>query len=214
MPIINGDNGSNNLVGSIFNDEIRGRLGNDTIQGLDGNDLIIGDNDLAQLTGDGDDRIFAGNGDDLVNGSGGNDFISGGSGRDDLNGSFGNDRLFGDSGSDNLQGSLGNDVLNGFGFTAGEQDRLLGGLGADTFVLGNALTAFYTQFNQFAVIRDFSVSQGDKIQIEGSLSQYTLTEGDFSTGTDPFDTKLSLNGDVIAFIENATGLTSSSFISV
>ncbi|BAU64524.1 peroxidase family protein [Stanieria sp. NIES-3757] len=52
-------------------------------------------------------------------------------------------------------------------------DTLSGGAGGDTFVLGDSLGAFYSG-SGYATITDFSFSQGDKIQVFGSASDYTL----------------------------------------
>ena len=87
-----------------------------------------------------------------VNGLGGNDAISGHNGNDLLNGGDGNDKLYGYYGNDTLAGGTGNDTL-------------AGGPGADTFLLkaGDVGTGVDN-------ITDFSVSQGDKIDISDLLS--------------------------------------------
>ncbi|MBW4545632.1 MAG: hypothetical protein KME25_14460 [Symplocastrum torsivum CPER-KK1] len=68
-----------------------------------------------------------------------NDFILGYYGNDLLKGSYDDDALFGEEGSDWLVGSDGNDYINGGGssYNSNEYDMLIGGTGADTFVLGN-----------------------------------------------------------------------------
>ena len=92
---------------------------------------------------------------------------------------------------------------------------ILGGGGADTFVLGNSSTAFYTASNQFAIIRLFAPGEFDKVQIKGSLSQYTLrSDRDLQVGTGAFDTELLLNGDRIAVFQDTVNVPNSSFISV
>ncbi|WP_293281417.1 calcium-binding protein [Microcoleus sp. PH2017_36_ELK_O_B] len=213
---ITGTNGNNNLIGSLQADTIRGLGGNDFIQGLDGDDRIFGDNGGAALPSDGNDTIFAGNGNDNVQGNGGNDVLFGGTGNDVLSGGQGNDVLNGEAGSDFLTGGLGNDTLNGFGNQSGSQvDDLLGGGGADTYVLGNFSTAFYTASNQFALIRGFAPGEGDKIQIKGSLSQYTLRKDrDLQLGGSAFDTEILLNGNRIAVIQDTINVPNSSFFSV
>ncbi|TFF01647.1 type I secretion C-terminal target domain-containing protein [Pseudomonas sp. BCA14] len=162
--------------------------GADTVNGGDGNDIIFGDlvsfsgitgegyNALqafvAQKTGvavtavttsnvhqyvtehyadfdvsgakDGNDTLLGGAGDDILFGQGGNDYLDGGKG---------NDILLGGTGNDTLIGGPGNDIL-------------IGGSGADTFVwkagdLGND------------VIKDFKVSDGDKIDLRDLLKGET-----------------------------------------
>jgi Ca2+-binding RTX toxin-like protein len=215
MATINGDSGNNNLLGTILADEIRGFGGDDFIQGLDGDDRIFGDNGGAAQPNDGNDTILAGNGNDNVQGNGGNDFISGGSGSDTLSGGRGNDDLRGGTGSDFLNGGLDNDILNGFGSTSDSQiDDLVGGGGADTYVLGDAIKAFYTGNGQHAIIRDFSSAEGDKIRIKGSVSQYTFNQGNFGLGGGSFDTEISLNGNRIAVIQDVVNVPNSAFISL
>ena len=87
-----------------------------------------------------------------IKGTPGNDFLSGDqllqpvddcidglTGNDTLNGLAGNDKLVGDNGSDFLNGGIGNDELIGVGSSLGigEVDTLTGGIGRDTFVLGD-----------------------------------------------------------------------------
>jgi Ca2+-binding RTX toxin-like protein len=214
MSIINGDGLNNNLPGTALSDEIRGFSGDDFIEGLDGDDRIFGDNGGAAQSNDGNDTILAGNGNDNVQGNGGNDFISGGSGNDTLSGGRGNDDLRGGIGSDFLSGGLGNDILNGFGSTSGSQiDDLLGDGGADTYVLGDAIKAFYTGNNQHALIRGFSTAEGDTIRIKGNVSQYTFQQGNFGVGNSSFDTEISLNGNRIAILQDVVNVPNSAFIS-
>lgn len=213
---ITGTNGNDNLIGSLQADTITGLGGSDLIQGLDGDDRIFGDNGGAALLTDGNDTIFAGNGNDNVQGNGGNDLIFGGAGNDVLSGGRGNDVLNGQPGSDFLNGGLGNDTLNGFGNQSGSQvDDLLGGGGADTYVLGDSFTAFYTASNQFAIIRGFAPAESDKIQIKGALSQYTLRKDrDLQLGGSAFDTEILLNGNRIAVVQDTINVPNSSFFSV
>ncbi|MEX2253221.1 MAG: calcium-binding protein [Thermoleophilaceae bacterium] len=103
--IINGNGGANLLIGTPFDDRIRGFGGRDRIRGLAGNDRISG--------GGARDRVLAGAGNDRVFGGTGNDRLRGGSGNDRIRGEGGNDRLFGDSGNDRLAGGRGRDGLFG-----------------------------------------------------------------------------------------------------
>jgi hypothetical protein len=126
---------------------------------------------------------------DVVKGKRGDDQIDGGAGKDTLYGGRGNDQLFGGEGSDRLVGGKGNDQLTGVQFDDQkpgflEIDILEGRSGADTFILGNQTTAFYlgkvgtSDLNQdYAVIKDLDLAQGDKIQLTGTASDYTLKSG-------------------------------------
>jgi len=101
----------------------------------------------------GDTTVYGTN--DLIDMGSGNDVVYSGFGNDTVAGGSGNDKLFGGDGDDTLQGGNGNDILSGeFG-----SDRLEGGNGGDTFV-------FRTGFGN-DVIADFSVTNGDVIEIGG-----------------------------------------------
>lgn len=131
------------------------------------------------------------------------DYIDGLGGNDSLNGWSGNDTLVGSFGSDVLRGGWGNDVLVGsnpsvWNSGSGEYDILFGGAGADTFVLGDAFEAYY-QGSGFVTIKDFNWAEGDKIQVFGSLSDYSLNR--FGNGLDIF-----YQGDLICYVENTTNM--------
>ncbi len=191
-----------NLVGTFDADDIDGLGGNDTLNGLSGNDTLDG------YTGD--DTLKGDIGNDLLRGYEGNDLLDGWIGDDELYGEAGNDTLLGFSGNDLLDGGTGDDILNGFGleFTTGfgvsisQFDTLSGGAGADTFVLGDANGAFYLDGSKpggdrYATITDFDRQEGDKIQVFGSASDYTLT---------PYNNGIGINykGDLIGYVENTT----------
>lgn len=113
-------------------------------------------------------------GNDYIYGNSGNDTLLGGYGSDTLLGYYGDDYLYGEYGSDNLDGGEGNDTLDGYGRGV-EFDNLWGGGGADTFVLGRAFgDVYYQDLLGYASILDFDHTQNDKIQVSGSLSDYTL----------------------------------------
>jgi uncharacterized repeat protein (TIGR01451 family) len=89
--------------------------------------------------------------------------------------------LMGTTGSDNLTGSLGNDIPVGIipsqrNPGTGELDLLTGSQGSDTFVLGDKNSAFYLASGgqDYALIQDFSLQEGDIIQLKGSASEYIL----------------------------------------
>lgn len=98
-----------NLVGSGFDDVLRGDTAANFLRG-----------------GPGNDRLFGRAGADRLVGQGGNDALNGAGGSDKLFGGGGGDRLIGGGGEDLLFGGLGRDVL-------------LGRAGTDTFLFRNVL---------------------------------------------------------------------------
>ena len=149
---INGGAGHDTLSGDAGNDAIYGGdgddvifdgwgddyvdagWGNDSIFGKEGDDLILaGDGHDLALGGLGRDQMRGGGGNDWLDGQSGHDFIDGGAGDDTLLGLHDRDTLIGGDGRDLLWGGNGNDVLAGGG--AGGVDTLVGGQGADDFVL-------------------------------------------------------------------------------
>ena len=127
--------------------------------------------------------------------------LRGGKDHDTLYGGNGNDYLGGDEGNDKLYGDYGNDILNGYGFSTDEIDTLIGGDGADTFILGNSSSVFYqgSGFGDYAYISDFYWTEGDKIQVHGSLEDYSLS--DWEGGKDIY-----YQGDLIGYIGNTTNV--------
>lgn len=92
-----GNEGNSRLIGTPFNDVLKGGAGND---------LIISGFGKAQFGVDrlmgsrGNDRLISGRGNDILSGGSGNDWIKAGKGDDLLQGGAGNDRLMGNSGRD------------------------------------------------------------------------------------------------------------------
>lgn len=177
----------------------------------------------------GNDNITGGAGNDVINSLGGNDTLTGAGGNDTLRGDTGNDRVYGNDGNDYLLGGLGNDtviggagndIIDGFYYTGlsgnGEVDQLRGDSGADTFVIGDRYGKGYLG-NSWAVIQDFSVAQGDKIKVQGSLSQYQLRSGSLYgyASTDVAIVLSSKQSEVLAVALGANGslqLSSRDFI--
>ncbi len=205
--------------GDLGNDILFGNQGNDLLDGEDGNDSIYGGRDSDILDGgNGDDFLFGNWGNDLLDGEDGNDTLYGGRDSDTLDGDSGNDFLSGDIGSDSIDGGNGNDTLTGAGPTlgAGEVDILIGGAGADRFILGNSTSHFYDDGNaatlgagDYALIADFNLSQ-DVIQLKGSAANYVL--GTSPTGA-PAGTAIYLDkpasepDELIAIVQGSTGLS-------
>jgi Ca2+-binding RTX toxin-like protein len=156
----------------------------------------------------GNDTLYGSNGsEDTLYGNRGNDSLFGNGGNDSLFGGYGADYLSGGAGADYLSGGAGNDVLIGYSINFGiesefEFDTLEGGTGADTFVLGEGF-AFYVSpaTDEFARIVDFSRAEGDKLQVSGTISDYSL-ELDVFGGT-----QVSYQGNLIAVVENVTNLS-------
>ncbi|WP_115125939.1 hypothetical protein [Synechococcus sp. GEYO] len=120
-------------------------------------DVIFGAKYSEKISGlSGDDRIIGAGGADVINGNQGNDWLQGAFGRDQLFGGSGDDILRGGNASDRLNGGGGADLLVG----GGGKDTLTGGAGSDRFRLGLGDD----------IITDFSIIDGDKIEIESSLN--------------------------------------------
>ncbi|MBG1269835.1 calcium-binding protein [Nostoc sp. WHI] len=193
--------------------------GTDTLQGIENVEIQGGDssNRIDASRANENVSVFLGGrgGSDILLGGSGNDVLFGGSEGDVLTGGAGNDRLNGDSGNDRLDAGQGNDTLFGGGnFNSGEIDILTGGRAfggvqsVDTFSLNDS----YRQAGH-AIITDFSVVDGDKINLRGSASDYTFVQQRFTPGssTNSFsvlDTVIFFGspafGDVIAVAEDVS----------
>jgi serralysin len=166
MPVYNGTNGNDNIIGSIFTDSIFGLGGDDTLNPGSGvNDYIDGGAGIDLLVADysnvsgpysfsfdniekvsfkgsnGDDNFTFNNTTDTLYGNGGNDTLNAGAFDDYLDGGSGSDNLFGGNGNDRLYGQDQNDTLDGsYGndyLEGGDgNDVLLGSFDNDTLVGG------------------------------------------------------------------------------
>ena len=205
-----GNNGDDDLLGTILDDIIKGRGGNDTLTGLDGNDYIRGDDGNDEIFGgNGEDQLFGNNGDDIINGDDGDDFLDGGDGEDSLEGGNGNDTLQGGSntrdpitreyiGGDTLVGGSGDDILlGGFGndiLDGGEDnDQLLAGDGDDLMFGGSGDDLLSASFGNDTLVGesgndDLSGSLGDDL-IFGDRDAFGAADGnDFLRGGNGNDT--------------------------
>lgn len=135
------------------------------------------------------DEIYGLRGNDIALGYGGDDSLFGGNDNDELSGGEGNDVIRGGLFFDLLNGDAGDDVLIGvetdpLSFTVSpgwnEIDRLTGGAGADTFVLGDAENVYYDDgenqlfssdlgYTDYALLVDFTDGQ-DTIQLKGGVT--------------------------------------------
>ncbi len=98
-----------------------------------------------------------------------------------MHGYGGDDQLYGDAGKDTLYGGLDNDILHGGAdkdtlYGEDGDDILFGGTGADTLYGGAGADAFWFDANDKGtgvdVIKDFSLLDGDTINISDVLEQY------------------------------------------
>jgi Ca2+-binding RTX toxin-like protein len=170
-----------------------GWLGQNAIFGRNNEGVVLSFNNVErfQITGTSYDDVFEGrSGNDTFRGGDGNDYLSGAAGNDSLVGGNGNDNLLGGTGVDTLTGGAGNDLLTG----GTGNDLLTGGTNADRFIF-NSLT------EGVDTITDFSVAQGDKIQI--SLSGFGATSSSqfsFNATT----RALSFNNQQFATLQGST----------
>ncbi|WP_292736544.1 choice-of-anchor I family protein [Nostoc sp. JL31] len=167
-----------------------------------GNDIIF----VSELTGlnkyivntlTGSDRVIGTNTNELIDGGSGNDYLDGKGSTDVLIGGDGNDTILGGIGSDGLSGGNGNDRLVGWGGGTNEIDLLNGEQGVDTYILGDATSAFYTSSrnNDYADILNFQAS--DQIQLKGVANNYSLGSVRSAVGI------FTNNGtELIAVVEN------------
>ncbi|BAY24532.1 peptidase-like protein [Calothrix sp. NIES-2100] len=198
-----GNNLNNNITGNAANNILTGNAGNDILTGNAGDDILNG--------GDGDDQLKAGVGNDILYGDIGNDLLDGGDNNDTLYAGRGNDSVLGGKGIDTLIGVNPNDILAG----AGEIDTLTGGTEADLFILGDRNQAYYNDGNNanlglgdYALITDFRIAQGDKIQLFGNSSNYFLgaSPTGLPTGRAIF-LKTSNQNELIAIVQGDTSVT-------
>ena len=196
----NGGAGDDYLLGESGNDRLEGGAGNDDLRGADHNDELFGDagND-ALRGGSGDDRLDGGADNDMLDGGSGSDFLLGGAGIDQLfgrngldviYGGAGGDALFGGGDADTLKGGDGDDILNG----GSDADVLSGGAGADTFVFDGAYRS------NFDLITDFSISEGDRIDVSKILESSPSNRDSFGqfvrvSETDDGQFNVAINDD-------------------
>ncbi|MBT8152662.1 type I secretion C-terminal target domain-containing protein, partial [Epibacterium ulvae] len=107
------------------------------------------------------------------------EIVSGTEVKDDLSGSLGDDHFFGNGGGDTISTRDGDDILvGGDGY-----DKLSGGLGADTFV--------FDSFDGIDTVHDFSLEQGDVLDITALVTGFDADSDDIA--------------DFIAFGVNGSG---------
>ncbi|MEZ9278204.1 retention module-containing protein [Vibrio cyclitrophicus] len=120
--------------------------------------------------------------------------LTAGSGNDRLEGGTGDDTLVGGEGNDTLLGGDGNDTLIG----GGGSDILTGGDGMDSFVWLNIEDGVED------TITDFSLSEGDQIDLREVLPELKNTSPDMTALLQQIDAKV--DGDDIELTINPDGL--------
>jgi serralysin len=237
--VITGNVANNALFGNAGNDTIGGGSGDDYMDGGAGVDTVNytawnggGTYNLATgqavfpgfytedilnfeniSTGSGSDTVIGTIAANRISTSGGNDSISAGDGNDTLYAGDGDDYLIGGNGNDYLVGSTGSDRLNGYGTVTNDLsqfDTLVGGTGADYFVLGGSWGVSYVESGDgYALIQDWDAI-ADWIQTSGSANQYSL-EFKNVLGSTAQDTEIyfqSATGrDRIAIIQDSTNVS-------
>jgi Ca2+-binding RTX toxin-like protein len=195
-------NASDSLLayGLAGNDTLTGGRSSSTLVGGAGNDSLyaygysVGR--ITILRGSGGDDTLTGDGELLLKGGAGNDYLWAlKSGDSTLVGGIGNDTLYGTNFNNYLVGGAGNDILH----RSNDNDTLTGGTGADRFELaGN-----YSN-NEYAIITDFRRAQGDKIQVYGSASNFSLDKSQNLSGQLALDTAIYYSNILIAVLQDTT----------
>jgi hypothetical protein len=141
---------------------------------------------------------------DTIAGFAGDDQIFGLTGNDSIDGGFGNDEIYGGIGNDTLLGNIGNDTLIGsqIGATT-DIDILVGGGGADIFVLATTQNNFYAGANDYAIIQDFSRQDGDKILVRGLIDLDPIGSAALPSGVADGVT-ISANRNLIAVVRGVS----------
>ncbi|NEP18154.1 MAG: calcium-binding protein [Leptolyngbya sp. SIO4C1] len=228
--------GNDWIYGLGGNDTLNGGIGADRMYGGTGSDTYYVDNVgdvVTEYAGQGYDTVRASISEALsanverliltgtghINGYGNslNNQLIGNAGNNYLSGGSGHDSILGGAGSDTLVGGTGNDRLNGYGGQVGEYDILAGEFsssqpgvkgasdGADLFILGDKDKAFYLGAG-YATIKDFYHFEGDKFQVHGSASDYSLNKNFNFGGSAAKDTAVYYKGDLVGVVQDTTNV--------
>lgn len=227
---LKGNYGSDYLVGgsdgstltNTGDDFLDGGFGSDILKGQDGNDTYVVDSSLDQVIEvayEGNDTVrssisytlgnhtenltltesaYSGAGNSLNNMITGNDS---------------NNELVGHGGTDTLTGGNGIDRLNGYGTIVTNEsqfDLLIGGSGADYFVLGGTWGVSYIETGDgYAIVQDWDAA-ADWFQARGNAGQYSL-EFKNVLGSSTVDTEIYyLSGgakDRIGIVQDTTNVS-------
>jgi Ca2+-binding RTX toxin-like protein len=201
------------ILGTGFDDVIRGAAvaetiyggaGNDSVNGMGGDNLLSGDaGDDTLQGGSGADQIFGGTGNDSLSSVAASDLVWGGAGADTIYGGDGDDTLFGQSEADRIYGGAGNDSLSG----DGGSDTLTGGTGADRFF------APATPDSGADLITDYARAEGDVLIFAApdiSATDFSVTykplAGAGSATAEAYITYLP-TGEVIWIVQDGAGMS-------
>ena len=155
---LGGGVGNDNLLGGVGDDELMGGTGNDTLRGGEGIDCVDYEAVASALNvnlltgradGEGNDRLL-----EIEN-------ICAGSGNDTLVGNAVSNEIEGGSGNDIIDAGTGDDTLTG----ASGKDIMSGGVGSDIFSYQHVTESDIVNANAFDMIKDFNLSEGDKIDL-------------------------------------------------
>ena len=129
-------------------------------------------------------------------------------------GSLASETIIGGNGNENITGVLASGTTEP-SLGQGQIDVLIGGLGADVFLLGDSRGVFYDDRNvnspgisDYALVQDFTTGV-DKLQLQSGNYFTTVSGGNTSIYWDAnangrFETLLSSNDELIAVINNWT----------
>ena len=217
-----GGYGRDVLLGGDGNDNLYGEQSNDSIMGGNGNDIIDGGLGIDTMRGgDGNDRYLIDNINDVIIDDKGIDIVLiplylsfvlpkgieqlRMTGNEDSRGT-GNElanTLIGNEGDNFLDGAIGNDIVNGGTgvdtLTGGKgTDTLSGGNGADIFKYQHVTESDIVNANAFDMIKDFNLSEGDKIDLSAMDAKSGGTANDMFSfySTAPKTAGASSNGAV------------------
>gem|GEM_PF-5427287 len=150
---VNGSDGPDRLVGSLYYENISAGAGADTVWGLDGAESVTG--------GDGADILIGGAGDATLFGGAGTDLLFAGDGIGYLNGGEGADTLVG-GGMGSLEGGRGDDLI--FASEGWSTYAFSPGDGQDTIIGFDPLHDTLSFANSFAEVTIAAIG-GDRAQV-------------------------------------------------
>jgi Ca2+-binding RTX toxin-like protein len=166
------------LIGTLFADQVSGNdadnaistgAGNDTVSGRAGADVIdTGDGDDVLAGNRHDDLLTAGPGDDVISGGGGPDTLDGGDGNDVLYGFQGHDLIRGGAGMDELIGGDGDDVLVG----GDDQDELFGAVGRDVLIGGDGVDSLQGAAGEDVLFGGYTAHDTDDAALKAILAEW------------------------------------------
>lgn len=182
---VNGNLGSDNLLGGTLRDNYLGGKESDTLVGLGGQDWLNGNNGIDNVSGGNDNDIVRGGKDnDNLFGDGGNDILVGDFGRDQLAGGIGNDRFVLRTDSATEDGILYRntsanssevDVITDFALVAGNKDKIVLP-GVSSFAQLDITNATIDTFNG-ALISFTAAAGGERIGFVRGITALNLSAG-------------------------------------